>query len=790
MKKPAICLLTAIILIFTLIPTETVQAAPYNVEGYELWDADRPVDDDVIIGDGDHLEIRNATLTMSCTEKPVIEVQSGGRLTITGATLRGDGTAGCWQGIRINSGDNLSSITDSYISDASTGVYIRSSGPTVTDNEITNLRGADANPEDTFPSAEDAAGIYIEETDEDHVPTIRGNTIHHVFGATGFSGADGDLENGRGDDGLDGGMASGIIVKNSERIIIENNVIEELNGGACGDGGNGLDGADGALGEAGENGYMGGAAGDPGLTIGIYVVNVTTSEITGNTIRNLYASPGCNGGDGGDGGSGGAGAAGTIDSPPGDGAQGGEGTWSGGASRFDRVVGIDVRSDVSSSPHATTISGNTIHDLFGAMGGVSGNGGNGGTGGAGGSDTDESADAGFADGGNGGSGGKGGLNGRGESGSDAFGIYTSDIDQSDILGNKIYSLVAGDGQISGVGGNGGTGGAGGNGGTNSLEIPGDGGAGGSGGEFGLAWATGEGGDARGVFVENRSISTNFIANNDIWDITAGKGADGAKAGDGGDGGQGGDGGWGGVGGQGGSAYRGREGAMGGQNGDSAMIFVADYWLTGDSGLTSIVNNTLVGPSCATIPSAGGPMSLAGAPGAGGVPDGPAGLGAEDGEEGNPGDSATLYGIFRGESNATVEVFNNIIISTFSYPGSYSIFDSYEGDGVISIANNNHLTGWYAGEVDENTGESLRDGVLLGPYTTGDPGFVSAEDHHLTEGSPCVDAGDNDATNLPSTDFDGFERIQDGNHDTHIIVDAGAYELEGSTNAYYLPIFLK
>ena len=57
---------------------------------------------------------------------------------------------------------------------------------------------------------------------------------------------------------------------------------------------------------------------------------------------------------------------------------------------------------------------------------------------------------------------------------------------------------------------------------------------------------------------------------------------------------GGDGGWGGVGGQGGNAYPGREGAMGGQNGDSAMISVADSWLSDDPGSTSIVNNTLVG----------------------------------------------------------------------------------------------------------------------------------------------------------------------------------------------------
>ena len=308
MKKSASCLLIAFILIFTPIPIETVQAEAYDVEGYEIWDGDRSVDDDVIIGEGDHLEIRNATITMSCTERPMIMVGFGGRLTIENATIMGDGTPGCWQGIRIVSGDNLSSISNSVISDASTGVYIRSSGPTVVDNEIANLRGADADPENKYSSGEYAAGIYIEETNEDHVPTIRGNHIQYLLGGSGFSGADGDLENGRGDDGQGGGMAVGIYARESENIVIENNIIEELNGGTCGDGGDGLDGADGAPGEVGERLVMKAVRrAISGLTIGIYVINVASSEITGNTIRNLYSAPGCNGGDGGAGGAGGAG---------------------------------------------------------------------------------------------------------------------------------------------------------------------------------------------------------------------------------------------------------------------------------------------------------------------------------------------------------------------------------------------------------------------------------------------------------------------------------------------------
>jgi hypothetical protein len=183
------------------------------------------------------------------------------------------------------------------------------------------------------------------------------------------------------------------------------------------------------------------------------------------------------------------------------------------------------------------------------------------------------------------------------------------------------------------------------------------------------------------------------------------------------------------------------------------------------------------------------MGYAGTPGAGGEPDGADGLGAEDGDDGRSGEGAIICGVFRGAGTSVVEVYNNILANALIYADSYSIYDSWDGEGTISVASNNHLTGWYAGEAEENTGESLKEGVLLGPYTTGAPGFVSAEDHHLTEGSPCVDVGDNDVANLPSTDMDGMERIQDGDSDVNPIVDAGAYELEGRINSYFMPIFM-
>jgi parallel beta-helix repeat protein len=57
----------------------------------------------------------------------------------------------------------------------------------------------------------------------------------------------------------------------------------------------------------------------------------------------------------------------------------------------------------------------------------------------------------------------------------------------------------------------------------------------------------------------------------------------------------------------------------------------------------------------------------------------------------------------------------------------------------------------------------------------DPLFVGGGDYHLQSGSPCIDAGNNAAPSLPSTDFEGDPRIVDGNGDTVAVVDMGADE---------------
>ena len=59
-------------------------------------------------------------------------------------------------------------------------------------------------------------------------------------------------------------------------------------------------------------------------------------------------------------------------------------------------------------------------------------------------------------------------------------------------------------------------------------------------------------------------------------------------------------------------------------------------------------------------------------------------------------------------------------------------------------------------------------------TDADPGFVSAEDLHLTEHSPCRDAGDGSHSSLGSTDVDGDQRVVGAG------VDIGADEYDAAT----------
>ncbi|MHC4207264.1 MAG: choice-of-anchor Q domain-containing protein, partial [Planctomycetota bacterium] len=59
----------------------------------------------------------------------------------------------------------------------------------------------------------------------------------------------------------------------------------------------------------------------------------------------------------------------------------------------------------------------------------------------------------------------------------------------------------------------------------------------------------------------------------------------------------------------------------------------------------------------------------------------------------------------------------------------------------------------------------------------DPMFAD-DDGRLLPGSPCVDAGDNDAIPVDIvTDLDGNRRVVDGDHSGSEDIDIGAYEVQ-------------
>jgi parallel beta-helix repeat protein len=72
----------------------------------------------------------------------------------------------------------------------------------------------------------------------------------------------------------------------------------------------------------------------------------------------------------------------------------------------------------------------------------------------------------------------------------------------------------------------------------------------------------------------------------------------------------------------------------------------------------------------------------------------------------------------------------------------------------------------------------------------DPLFVDATngDYHLGPGSPCIDAGTNDATHLPEYDFEGDPRIMNGDGSGAAVVDMGVDEVPGF--ALYLPVVFR
>ena len=106
------------------------------------------------------------------------------------------------------------------------------------------------------------------------------------------------------------------------------------------------------------------------------------------------------------------------------------------------------------------------------------------------------------------------------------------------------------------------------------------------------------------------------------------------------------------------------------------------------------------------------------------------------------------------------------------PSGVNITNSILWDGGSEIWNNNNSST----AISFSNVQDLAD--LRNRNINASPQFV-ADKGHLSEGSPCIDAGNNNEINS-TEDFDGNPRIVDGDGNGTTIVDMGAYEYGGGS----------
>jgi len=115
-----------------------------------------------------------------------------------------------------------------------------------------------------------------------------------------------------------------------------------------------------------------------------------------------------------------------------------------------------------------------------------------------------------------------------------------------------------------------------------------------------------------------------------------------------------------------------------------------------------------------------------------------------------------------------QLINNIIVAT---PGQVGLYCNSISQTSLIRFNNIYSAGGMA------YGGSCSDRVGTDGNISADPLFTNPTqgDYHLQQGSPSIDAGDNQAPNLPDKDLDGHPRILDGDGDGTATVDMGVYE---------------
>jgi len=123
----------------------------------------------------------------------------------------------------------------------------------------------------------------------------------------------------------------------------------------------------------------------------------------------------------------------------------------------------------------------------------------------------------------------------------------------------------------------------------------------------------------------------------------------------------------------------------------------------------------------------------------------------------------LY-IFGGDGGGTVNFYNNICWGNTGSGGDVYL---NKGSGVAYRYNNDATI--------SGSSWNAEDGNI-----DADPQFVGGGNYHLQATSPCIDTGLNSAPGVPATDFEGDDRIIDGDSNGTATVDMGADEFAPDT----------
>jgi hypothetical protein len=126
-----------------------------------------------------------------------------------------------------------------------------------------------------------------------------------------------------------------------------------------------------------------------------------------------------------------------------------------------------------------------------------------------------------------------------------------------------------------------------------------------------------------------------------------------------------------------------------------------------------------------------------------------------------------------ENTATGNIYNNLIRGNTATTAGDDIYVDDDPDDTGTPATVNLFNNDY-------TQFAIKDGASLSEANNIDQPPLLTGDFHLQAGSPCIDAGDNGAPSIPATDFEGNNRIIDGNGDGSSVADMGADEYNPGT----------